>query len=122
MMRDCVAWLERVLSGGGGAPTSGGAANPVATEPLRICFDATTEGAVEADAGGYDLVIVPAVWHRRSELLASVAALLRQSGRRHRVTVELSVAHDEADRRLATQCDALIQGSGGRSELRVQRL
>jgi nucleotide-binding universal stress UspA family protein len=97
-------------------------ASGVAAEPLRICFDASTEGAVEADAGGYDLVIVPAVWHRRSELLASVAALLRLSARRHRLTVELSVAYDEADRRLATQCDALIEGSGGRSELRVQRL
>ena len=122
MVRDCMAWLERVLSGGGGAPASGAAANGAPVGLLRICFDASTEGEVEADARRYDLVIVPAVWHRRSELLASVAALLRQSGRRHGVTVELLVAHDEADRRLATQCDALIAGSGGRSELRVQRL
>ena len=122
MMRECMAWLERVLSGGSGAQWGAAALGEAAAPPLRICFDGRSDAVVESGVEAFDLVVVPAVWHRRSELLASVAALLRQSGRRHGFRVELLVAHDAADRRLAMQCDALIAGSGGRSELRVQRL
>ena len=122
MMRACMAWWERVLSGGAEAPEGVAARDGRAAPLLRVCFDASSEDGVEAVAAGFDLVIVPAAWHRRLELLAAVAALLRQSGRRHGLQVELMVAHDAADLRLATQCEVLVRASGGRSELRVQRL
>ena len=122
MMGAWMSWLERMLSGGGGLSASSNMASGVAAEPLRICFDASTEGAVEAESRRFDLVIVPAVWHRRSELLASVAALLRQSGRRYGVRVELLVAHDAADVRLATQCEVLVLASNEGSALHVRRL
>jgi len=122
MMRACMAWWERILNGGEGAPEGGAAPDGRAAPLLRVCFDASSEDGVEAVAADFDLVIVPAAWHRRLELLAAVAAMLRQSGRRHGVRVELMVAHDTADLRLATQCEALARASGGRSELRVQRL
>ena len=121
-MRACMAWLERMLSGGAG-PQAGAAATEDASAPrLRICFDASAEVEVAADAMGCDLVIVPAAWHRRQELLVAVAALLRQSGRRYGVQVELLVAHDAADLRLATQCEGLVRASNEGSELRVRRL
>lgn len=122
MMRACMAWWERVLSGGAEAPESVVALEGRAAPLLRVCFDASSEDGVEAVAAGFDLVIVPAAWHRRLELLAAVAALLRQSGRRHGIQVEMMVAHDSADLRLATLCEALVRASGGPSELRVQRL
>ena len=121
-MRACMAWLERVLSGGSGAQWGAAALGEAAAPPLRICFDGRSDDVVESGVEAFDLVVVPAVWHRRSELLASVAALLRQSGRRYGVQVELLVAHDAADLRLATQCEGLLRASNEGSELRVRRL
>ena len=100
-MRACMAWWERILSGGTGAPEGGAVPDGRAAPLLRVCFDASSEDGVEALAADFDLVIVPAAWHRRLELLAAVAAMLRQSGRR---------------------CEVLVRASGSRSAFRVQRL
>ena len=122
MMQACMAWMERMLSGGVVAQAGAAVPEDAAAPRLRVCFDASSEDGVEAVAAGFDLVIVPAAWHRRLELLSAVAALLRQSGRRHGIRVELMVAHDAADLRLATQCEVLVRASGSRSAFRVQRL
>lgn len=66
--------------------------SPSCSSPcLRVCFNLSETGLSVAGCRGFDLVVAPAVWHRRCDLLLSLERLLLTVCSRRAVTAELVV-------------------------------
>lgn len=106
MLQVCLDWFERVLAGEGGARGQGMKAGTGWL--LRVCFDGRGGEAGGPPAGAFDLIVAPATWHRRGDLLLLLCQLLGRCGAGAAGTVELLVLHDGSDQRLSQTCAALL--------------
>lgn len=112
MVQEWLNWLERVWSGGRGERPLGGVAGERVL--IRICFDGRGSESDHDAHAGCDLVVVPAVWHRRTEILVGLLQVIGTTVSRCGVMAELVVLHDAADLRLARQCEMAQAGSAPR--------
>ena len=106
MLQFWMDWLERLLAGEGGGRSRG--LQSGTSCPLRVCFDGRGGEAGGPPAGAFDLVVAPAAWHWRGDMLLLLCQLLGRCGADAAGAVELLVLHDGSDQRLAQTCAALL--------------
>ena len=80
---------------------------------LRVCYDLSESGLPAACCRRFDLVVAPAIWHNRCDLLLSLERLLLTACARGEVTAELLVIAPREDARVR----ALLASRSGVSSI-----